>query len=92
MCESGTGSSLELNSLSLNPENIARVVLGRITDLRFLPCSNAAMIVVGNNFGNVGFWDVDSSINEEGLHLYDPHHGVISRISIHQHSFSKVII
>ena len=91
MCESGTGSSLELNSLSLNPENIARVVPGWITDLRFLPCSNAAMIVVGNNFGNVGFWDVDSSI-DDGLHLYDPHHGVISGISIHQHSFSKVII
>lgn len=28
VCESGTGSSLELNSLSLNPENIARVVPG----------------------------------------------------------------
>ena len=96
VCESGIGSSLELNSLSLNPENIARVVPGRITDLRFLPCSNAAMIVVGNNFGNVGFWDVDYSIDDEeeedGLHLYDPHHGVISGISIHQHSFSKVII
>ena len=82
VCESGTGSSLELNSLSLNPENVARVVLENI--------------VVGNNFGNVGFWDVDSSIDDEeeddGLHLYDPHHGVISGISIHQHSFSKVII
>lgn len=96
VCESGIGSSLELNSLSLNPENIARVVPGRITDLRFLPCSNATMIVVGNNFGNVGFWDVDSSIyddeEDDRLHLYDPRHCVISEISIHQHSFSKVII
>lgn len=28
VCEGGTGSSLELNSLSLNPENIAKVVPG----------------------------------------------------------------
>ena len=77
---------LELGSMSLNPENVARVVLGRIMNLRFLPCSNATMIVVGNNFGNVGFWDVDSK-DDDRLYLYHPHAGTISGISMHQHYF-----
>ena len=59
-------------------------------DLRFLPCSNATMIVVGNNFGNVGFWDVDSK-DDDRLYLYHPHAGTISGISMHQHYFEKVI-
>ena len=81
---------LELGSMSLNSENIARVVPGRIMDLRFLPCSNATMIVVGNNFGNVGFWDVDSE-DDDRLYLYHPHASTVSGISMHQHYFEKVI-
>ena len=48
------------------------------------------MIVVGNNFGNVGFWDVDSE-DDDRLYLYHPHAGTISGISMHQHYFEKVI-
>ncbi|KAK7832929.1 dna damage-binding protein cmr1 [Quercus suber] len=58
-------------------------------DLRFLPCSNATMIVVGNNFGNVGFWDVDSE-DDDRLYLYRPRAGTISGISMHQHYFEKI--
>ena len=88
----GVCDRLELGSLSLNPENIARVVPGKIMNVRFLPCSNSKMIVVGNKFGDVGFWDVDSSMDkEDGIYLYHPHPGPISGISIQQQCLSKVI-
>ena len=88
----GVCDRLELGSLSLNPENIARVVPGKIMNVRFLPCSNSKMIVVGNKFGDVGFWDVDSSMDkEDGIYLYHPHPGPISGISIQQQCSSKVI-
>ena len=64
MCESGSG--LELGSLSWKPEYIRQFVPGKnrgITNLRFLPCSNVTTIVVGNEIGNVGFWDFNSSVN-----------------------------
>lgn len=80
---------LGLGSICLNPGNIARVVPGRIMDLRFLPCSNVTIIVVGNNFGNVGFWDVDSE-DYDRLYLYHPHAGTISGISMHQHYIQKI--
>ncbi|KAF3955304.1 hypothetical protein ACB098_01G322300 [Castanea mollissima] len=86
----GVCDRLELGSLSLNPENIARVVPGRIMNVRFLPCSNSRMIVVGNKFGDVGFWDVDSSMDEDGIYLYHPHPGPISGISIQQQRLSKI--
>uniref|UniRef100_A0A7N2LM19 P-type ATPase A domain-containing protein n=1 Tax=Quercus lobata TaxID=97700 RepID=A0A7N2LM19_QUELO len=51
--------------------------------------NSITMIVVGNNFGNVGFWDVDSE-DDDRLYLYYPHVGTISGISMHQHYFEKI--
>jgi hypothetical protein len=88
----GSGSCMELGALSLKPENIARVVPGRIMNVRFFPCKDARMVVVGNKFGNIGFWNVDCDMEEkDGIYLYHPHPGPISGISIHQHCLPKVI-
>ncbi|KAL0009888.1 hypothetical protein SO802_004996 [Lithocarpus litseifolius] len=38
--------------------------------------SNVTKVVVGNEIGNVGFWDFNSSVNEregERVYLYRPH-------------------
>ncbi|KAG5130418.1 hypothetical protein JHK84_036815 [Glycine max] len=48
-------SSLRLESLRLDPENIARVVPGRITDVLFFPSNSVKMIVAGDKLGNIGF-------------------------------------
>ncbi|PQM42028.1 WD repeat-containing protein 76 [Prunus yedoensis var. nudiflora] len=89
--ESDVDSGLKLESLTLNSENIARVVPGRITNVSFFPCTSSRMVVVGNKFGNVGFWHIDSKEEEEsGVYLYHPHTGPISGILIQQHCMSKI--
>ncbi|TKY54737.1 WD repeat-containing protein 76 [Spatholobus suberectus] len=79
-------TSLRLESLYLDPDNIARVVPGRITSVRFFPSSRVKMIAAGNKFGNVGFWNV----GESEVHLYHPHRAPISGILIQPHCYSKI--
>ena len=55
-------TSLRLKSLHLDPENIARVVPGRITDVRFFPSTSVKMIAAGNRFGHIGFWNVGQRV------------------------------
>ncbi|KAF5749549.1 WD repeat-containing protein 76 isoform X1 [Tripterygium wilfordii] len=81
-------SGLDLGSLVLKPENVARVVPGRIMLVRFFPCNDARMIVTGNKFGNVGFWNVDSQ-RKNAIYLYHPHTGPISGIAFRQSCLSK---
>ncbi|KAK7347563.1 hypothetical protein VNO80_22098 [Phaseolus coccineus] len=78
--------SLELESLSLDPENIARVTSGRITNVTFFPSSSVRMLAVGNKYGNIGFWNV----GDNEVHLYRPHQAPISGILIQPHCYSKI--
>lgn len=85
------GSCIKPASLVLNADNIARVVPGRIMAVKFFPCRDSRMIVVGNKFGEVGFWNADHEAEEgNGVYLYHPHSGPISGISIQRHALSKV--
>lgn len=81
--------SLNLGSLVLKPENTARVLPGKITNVQFFPSSFSKVIIVGDKYGNVGFWDMNKY--EEGIYLYHPHPAPISGISINQFCLSKVI-
>ncbi|KAF5743164.1 WD repeat-containing protein 76 isoform X1 [Tripterygium wilfordii] len=80
---------LNLESFQLKPENIVRVVPGDATLMRFLPCVDAKVIVVGNRSGHVGFWDVDKE-KRDGVYCYQPHIGCISGISVQPSSLSKI--
>ncbi|KAJ4957569.1 hypothetical protein NE237_024680 [Protea cynaroides] len=83
--------SLNLPSLRLRPENIARVVPGKIPNVCFFPTTYRLLVVAGNIFGNVGFWDVDSpAVEGNGIYLYRPHSDPVSGISIQPYSLSKV--
>ncbi|XP_057968374.1 uncharacterized protein LOC131157922 [Malania oleifera] len=83
--------SLDLRSLALEPENIARVMPGRILVTRFFPADHLKMIVSGNKFGNIAFWDLNSKQEDgDGIYLYYPHTAHVSAISIHPHSLSKI--
>ncbi|WJX60362.1 hypothetical protein P8452_45581 [Trifolium repens] len=82
-------SSLDLESLSLYPENIARVSPARpsrITQVQFLPSNNVKMIVAGCQVGDIGIWNVGQS----KVFVYHPHQAIISGISVHPNCLSKI--
>ncbi|WCJ29847.1 DNA damage-binding protein CMR1 [Euphorbia peplus] len=83
---------IDLQSMTLEPENVARVVPGRIMILKFFPCNDFRMIAAGNEVGNVAFWTPGSS-NEEGngVYLYRPHTAPISGIMFMQDWLSKIV-
>ncbi|XP_004508386.1 uncharacterized protein [Cicer arietinum] len=78
--------SLKLESMSLDPENIARIVPGRITQMKFFPSNDRKMVVAGNKFGDIGFWNV----GENDVFLYHPHQAPISGILVQPHCLSKI--
>ncbi|MED6146439.1 hypothetical protein PIB30_034554 [Stylosanthes scabra] len=80
--------SLEIGSMDLDPENIARVVPGRITAMRFFPSISVKMVVAGSKFGNLGFWNVGD--DEGRVYLYHPHPAPISGILVQSYCLSKI--
>ena len=84
--------SIDLGELRLEPRNVARIVPERIMEVRFFPTVDMNMIVVGNKWGNVGFWDVDATEEDgDGIYLYRPHSGPVSGIAVQPFSMSKVL-
>ncbi|XP_076922907.1 uncharacterized protein LOC143584851 isoform X2 [Bidens hawaiensis] len=89
--------SIDLDSMELVPENVARVVPNRILSVKFLPSPDLRMVVVGNKFGNLGFWNVDSENEEDGggggdgIYMYHPHPSPVSAILIQPFSLNKII-
>ncbi|GMJ15882.1 DROUGHT SENSITIVE 1 [Hibiscus trionum] len=79
-----------LESLDLKPENVARIMPGRIMVVKFFPSSTMRMIAAGNKFGNIAFWNVDSKDEKEDIYLYRPHSGPISGILVQQYAMSKI--
>ncbi|CAA2994498.1 WD repeat-containing 76 [Olea europaea subsp. europaea] len=83
--------SVKVEALKLEPKNIARVVPGRIMDVRFFPTADVTMVAVGNKFGNIGFWNVDIENDDgNGIYMYCPHSGPISGIVIDPFAMSKM--
>lgn len=90
--ESGEGvDSVDLGSMTLDAENIARIMPSRITNLRFFPSIGSTIIVAGDKTGHIGFWDVDSEEERDGFFLYQPHRDPVSGILIQEFSQSKVL-
>ncbi|KAI3825070.1 hypothetical protein L1987_06546 [Smallanthus sonchifolius] len=79
---------VDVKAMKLDEKNIARVLHWSITEVKLFPEGDTRMLVVVNNFGNVGFWNIDSDENNE-IYVYHPHSGLVSKISIHPYSLSK---
>ncbi|XP_058759715.1 uncharacterized protein LOC131633025 [Vicia villosa] len=78
--------SFELESMSLDPENISKVVPERVTQMRFFPSNDINMIVAGDTNGSIGFWNVGQS----EVFLYRPHQTLIIGIVVQSHCLSKI--
>ncbi|XP_071696432.1 uncharacterized protein [Rutidosis leptorrhynchoides] len=80
-----------LDSMQLAPENIARVVPDRISSVKFFPSEDMRMVVAGNIYGDVGFWNVDSDNEDgDGIYTYHPHSAPVSSIVIRPFSLNKI--
>ncbi|WCJ29851.1 DNA damage-binding protein CMR1 [Euphorbia peplus] len=87
-----TESSVDPWSMKLEPENIARVMPGRIMVVKFLPSNDVKMIAAGNKMGNVAFWKPDSPGEEDGdgIYLYHPHTAPVSGILFQKSCLCKI--
>ncbi|KAK1323007.1 hypothetical protein QJS10_CPA02g01235 [Acorus calamus] len=94
---SSTDGPLDLRSLKLEPEHVARIISGRIMTVQFFPFVDRRVVAVGSKLGKVSFWDVDRGLDggddadDDGVYLYDPHTSPVSGISIQPFSLSKVL-
>ncbi|WOH02770.1 hypothetical protein DCAR_0522159 [Daucus carota subsp. sativus] len=79
-----------LDTMSLEEGNVARVVPGRILSVRVFPSVDRRMVVVGNKFGNVGFWNVDCVDESDGIYVYQPHSSPVSGIVVQPFSTFKM--
>ncbi|XP_071699166.1 uncharacterized protein [Rutidosis leptorrhynchoides] len=85
-------ASIDLDKMELAEENIARVVRGRISSVKFFPSEDMRMVVVGNRYGDLGFWNVNSANKDgDGIYKYHPHHAPVSSIVIQPFSLNKVL-
>ncbi|MED6180830.1 hypothetical protein PIB30_013913 [Stylosanthes scabra] len=80
--------SFELRSMELDPKNTAKVFPERITTVRFIPSSTLRMVVVGSQFGNIGFWNVGADGNL--VYSYCPHPARITGILVQPNSLPKI--
>ncbi|KAH6819195.1 hypothetical protein C2S51_002798 [Perilla frutescens var. frutescens] len=86
-----TRDPVDVKTLQLKSENIARLVHGRIMNLRFFPTRDMQMIAVGNRCGDIGFWHVNGKEEEgKGIYLYRPHAAPVSGIVIDPFNISKM--
>ncbi|XP_044463678.1 WD repeat-containing protein 76-like [Mangifera indica] len=85
------GNNVDLGSLTLKPNNIARLMPGKILVVKFFPSNDMRMVMAGNKYGNIGFWNLNPIQEEEdGTYLYHPHSSPISGIVAQQSCLSKI--
>ncbi|XP_010472887.1 PREDICTED: WD repeat-containing protein 76-like [Camelina sativa] len=91
--EADLPTGFDLESLSLEPHNVARVVPGRVLVAKFLPCLDVKMIAAGGAHGSVGFWNLDcqGDDDDDGIYLFTPHTNVVTSLVFQQNSFYRVI-
>lgn len=84
--------------LALTPANVRRVVPDRILGVRVLPLVDRTVVAAGNKLGNIGFWDADSVVEDEGgdgadgVFEYLPHRGPVPAIVAHPGVPHKVLV
>lgn len=80
---------LDRLQLKLNPKGRTQVTKGAISDVKFLPCADRRVIVVGDELGYLGLWNLEDQ-ETNGIYLYRPHHSKLSATTIEPFSMSKI--
>lgn len=85
-------ASVDVKSMNVKDKSFARVLPGKVTEVKFYPTTYMRMLVAGNDSGNIGFWKIDSNEDENGIYVYQPHPAFITGISVQSSSLSKVVL
>ncbi|MCD9645921.1 hypothetical protein HAX54_035326 [Datura stramonium] len=80
---------LDLERLQLKPNGITQVAKGAISDVKFLPTVVKRVIVVGDNLGYFGLWNLEDQ-ETGGIYLYPAHRSKLSGIAIDPFSMLKI--
>ncbi|KAJ8546495.1 hypothetical protein K7X08_032372 [Anisodus acutangulus] len=80
---------LERLELKLNPKGRTQVAKGAISDVKFLPTVDKRVIIVGDELGYLGLWNLEET---NGIYLYRPHQSKLSAITIEPFSMLKVTL
>ncbi|KAG9159977.1 hypothetical protein Leryth_005717 [Lithospermum erythrorhizon] len=84
--------SVDLGKLKLEPQNIERVVYGKIMSLKFFPTAERTLVVTGNTSGSVSFWDVSAEREDgPGIYRFHPHTSAVSGMVIEPFSLGKML-
>jgi hypothetical protein len=70
--EAAAPPPLELGSLSVSEEDIAKLVPERIFSMEMHPSSTKLLIAAGDTWGRVGLWDVDAG-EDAPVATFEPH-------------------
>ncbi|GKB31459.1 WD repeat-containing protein 76 [Tanacetum coccineum] len=84
-----SNASVDVKSMKVKDKNFPRVLLGKVTEVKFYPTNDMRMVVAGNDCGDLGFWKIDSNEDEHGIYVYHPHPACISGILVQPSSLSK---
>ncbi|GJV61128.1 hypothetical protein Tco_1467228 [Tanacetum coccineum] len=84
---------IDLDSMKLAPKNVANVLPGKIGSIKFFPLTDTRMVVVRNNYGTIGNWNVDSEKEDgDGIYKYHANPGRVSAILIQPFLMNKLIV
>jgi len=87
-----TSSKGDLSSLSINSEQVAKVVPDRIFSVALHPGGEKLVAAAGDKWGKVGLWDcLDTESETHGVHLFHYHSRPVNCLTWDVHSSQRLI-
>ncbi|XP_061181580.1 WD repeat-containing protein 76-like [Saccostrea echinata] len=83
----------DLNKLRLHGDRVSKVVPDRIFSLAIHPVENRTLVMAGDKWGKLGFWDVvrDKSDETDGIVVYHPHSRPINDLRVSPYNHQQII-
>ncbi|XP_076347171.1 WD repeat-containing protein 76-like isoform X2 [Tachypleus tridentatus] len=70
------------NKMKINSDQVAKVTPTRIFSLAIHPVTTKTLVIAGSKWGHIGFWDVKSQTESDGVFAFEPHSRPVNCIQI----------
>ncbi|XP_048730551.2 WD repeat-containing protein 76-like isoform X2 [Ostrea edulis] len=82
----------DLHKLRLDGDRVSKVVPDRIFSLSVHPSENQTLVIAGDKWGKLGFWDVvHEKSDSDGIVVYHPHSRPINEIRVSPYNHLQVV-